>query len=251
MKSFLLTFSSPFFSTQYNLELPGLSLTSMDTYDVSNVPEYFRYLRVHKENLKNAQALKGRPAKSPKSRDEILMQFMFRQMTNTKSPDSTVNIRSSFLPPSYPPCHTPFSKLSKVMIKNLCLETHHRERYLLIRTVTPADTMTAVMAIVEDEDGSVLMLQLYNQQQELSSAHGLGEGTVLVVKEPYVKVMADGDYGIRVDHLSDVWFVPEFDDLVPLSWRESVTGSDENATSWKVKGSEHFSQGDYRSAIQW
>lgn len=117
--------------------------------------------------------------------------------------------------------------------------------------VTPADTMTAVMAIVEDEDGSVLMLQLYNQEQELSNAHSLTEGTVLVVKEPYVKVMADGDYGIRVDHLSDIWFVPEFDDLVPLSWRKRVTQCDENASSWKEKGSEHFGQGDYRSAIQW
>lgn len=223
----------------------------MDTHDVSDVPEYLKYLQVHKKNLKNAQTLKGRPAKSPKLKDEILMQFMFRQMMNTKASANPMNIRSSFLPPAYPPCHTPFSKLRKVMIKNLCLETHHRERYLLIRTVTQADTMTAVMAIVEDEDGSVLMLQLYNQEQELSNAHSLKEGTVLVVKEPYVKVMADGDYGIRVDHLSDVWFVPEFDDLVPLHWRKRVTQSDENASSWKVKGSEHFGKGDYRLAILW
>ncbi|KAJ6139733.1 hypothetical protein N7471_006219 [Penicillium samsonianum] len=221
----------------------------MDTHDVSDVPEYLGYLRAHKQNLKNAQALKGRPAKSQKSKDEILMQFMFRQMMNTKAPASPMEIRSSFLPPAYPPCHTPFSKLKKVMIKNLCLETHHRERYLLMRTVTQADTMTAVMAIVEDEDGGVLMLQLYNQEQELSNAYSLREGTVLVVKEPYVKVMADGDYGIRVDHLSDVWFVPEFDDLVPLSWRKRVTQADENASSWKAKGTEHFDQGDYRSAI--
>lgn len=223
----------------------------MDTHDVSDVPEYLGYLRAHKQNLKNAQALKGRPAKSQKSKDEILMQFMFRQMMNTKAPASPMKIRSSFLPPAYPPCHTPFSKLKKVMIKNLCLETHHRERYLLMRTVTQADTMTAVMAIVEDEDGGVLMLQLYNQEQELSNAYSLREGTVLVVKEPYVKVMADGDYGIRVDHLSDVWFVPEFDDLVPLSWRKRVTQADENASSWKAKGTEHFDQGDYRSAILW
>jgi hypothetical protein len=89
------------------------------------------------------------------------------------------------------------------MIKSLRLETHHRERYLLLRTVTPTDTMTAVIAIIEDEDGSVLMLQLYYQEEELSGAQSLREDTVLVVKECYVKVMANGDYGIRVDHLSD------------------------------------------------
>ncbi|KAJ5502157.1 hypothetical protein N7463_005031 [Penicillium fimorum] len=221
----------------------------MDTHDVSNAPEYLGYLHAHKQNLKNAKALKGRPEKPQKSKDEILMQFMFRQMVNTKAPADTINIRSSFLPPAYPPCYTPFIKLKKVMIKNMCLETHHRDRYLLVKTVTPADTMTAVMAIIEDEDGSVLMLQLYNQEQELWNAHSMKENTVLVVKEPYVKVMADGDYGIRVDHLSDVWFVPEFDDLVPLSWRKRVTQADEDASYWKMKGSEHFSQGDYRSAI--
>lgn len=53
--------------------------------------------------------------------------------------------------------------------------------------------------------------------------------------------MADGDYGIRVDHLSDVLFIPEFD----------VTQAEENAFSWKAKGSEHFNQNDFRSAIQW
>jgi hypothetical protein len=111
--------------------------------------------------------------------------------------------------------------------------------------------MTAVMAIVEDEDGNVLMLQLYNQEQELSGALRLKEGTVLVVKEPYVKVMADGDYGIRVDHLSDVLFIPEFDDLVPSPWRKHVTQAEENASFWKGKGTESFEKSDYRSAIQW
>ncbi|KAJ6178732.1 hypothetical protein N7519_009193 [Penicillium mononematosum] len=192
----------------------------MDTHDVSDVPEYFRYLQAQKRNLKNAQAVKGRPARSPKSKDEILMQFMFRHMMRTEVPASPMNIRSSFLPPAYPPM------------------------------LTPTDTMTAVMAIVEDEDGSVLMLQLYNHEEELSGAQSLREGTVLVVKEPYVKVMADGDYGIRVDHLSDVSFIPEFDDLVPLSWRKRVTQADANASSWKAKGSEHFEKGDYHSAIQ-
>ncbi|KAJ5120843.1 uncharacterized protein N7515_010231 [Penicillium bovifimosum] len=224
----------------------------MDTHDVSHVPEYLRYLQVQKQNLTNAKAVKGHPAIPKKSKDEILMQFMSRrmQLMRMETPANPVNLQASFLPHAYPPCVRPFSALKKVMIDSLCLETHHRGRYLLLRTVTPTDTLTSVMAIVEDEVGSVLMLLLYNQEQELSGAQSLREGTVLVVKEPYVKVMADGDYGIRVDHLSDVWFIPEFDDLVPLSWRERVTQADENASTWKAKGNEHFDRGDHRSAIQ-
>ncbi|PLN80224.1 hypothetical protein BDW42DRAFT_116132 [Aspergillus taichungensis] len=222
----------------------------MDTHDVSDVPEYLGYLQAQKQNLKKAQSVKGHPATPQKSKNEILKQFMFRLSKSTKASVSLTNIRSSFLPPAYPPCVRPFNELKKVMIKSLRLETHHRGQYLLVRTVTPTDTMTAVMAIVEDEEGRVLMLQLYNQGQELSDAQCLKTGTVLVVKEPYVKVMADGDYGIRVDHLSDVSFIPEFGDLVPLLWRTRVTQADENSSSWKTKGSEHFHEGDYRSAIQ-
>ena len=223
----------------------------MDTHDVSDAPECLRHLQAQKQNLKKAQGVKGHRATPQKSKNEILMQFIIRQSMKTKAFASPTNIQSSFLPPAYPPCVRPFNELQKTMIKSLRLETHHRGQYLLVRTVTPTDTMTAVMAIVEDEEGSVLMLQLYNQEQELSDAQCLKTGTVLVVKEPYVKVMADGDYGIRVDHLSDVSFIPEFGDLVPLPWRARVTQADDDSSSWKTKGSEHFHQGDYRSAIQW
>lgn len=223
----------------------------MNTFDVSRAPEYLQYLEGHKQTLKRAQGFKGRPARSRKSRDEIVMQFMFRQMMHNDDPKSSVQIRSSFLPLAYTPCIVPYNDLSKVMIKDLYLETHHRGRYLLLRTITPTDIMTAIMAIVEDEEGSVLMLQLYNQGQEFSGIYDLAEGTVIVVKEPYLKVMADGDYGLRVDHLSDVRFIPEFDDLVPLCWRKRVTEDDDSSNYWKLRGNEHFEQARYRLAIEW
>ncbi|KAJ5312810.1 hypothetical protein PENANT_c007G08348 [Penicillium antarcticum] len=223
----------------------------MDTYNVSNVPAYLRILNGHKQSLKNARNLKGRPASSEKSRNEILMQFSFRRlMSSQRQPKSSVNIRSSFLPLAYTPCTTSFKDLNRVMIKDLCLETHHRGTYVLLRTITPTDTLTAAMVIVEDEEESVLMLQLYNQGQELSGRNDLNKGTVIVVKEPYVKVMSDGDYGLRVDHLSDVKFIPEFDSLVPLSWRRKVSEADESSNSWKLKGNDFFNKASYRAAIE-
>ena len=60
--------------------------------------------------------------------------------------------------------------------------------------------MTAVTAIVEDENGDVIMLQLYYQGEENAcpAEDLLGEGTILIVKELYLKLMSDDDYGIRV-----------------------------------------------------
>ncbi|KAJ5812101.1 TPR domain protein [Penicillium riverlandense] len=200
----------------------------MDTHDVSEELQYLKYLAQHKRTLQNAQRFRGQRPKQKQSREELIMEFMRRQMANknmTFDRDEFA-IRSSFLPPTYVPSIAPFRELNKVMIKDLVLETHHRGSYLLLRTVTPPDTMTAILAIVEDEEGKVLVLQLYNQDSTRAAEDILDEGAVLIVKEPYLKVMADGGYGIRVDHLSDVKFVPGHDELVAPSWRinQRLTG---------------------------
>jgi hypothetical protein len=221
----------------------------MDTHDVSKATEYLQYLHGHKRTLQNAQSRKGQRPKATKSRDEIIMQFTLRQMMANNAPVGFNIIRSSFVPPAYAPCITPLSNLKKAMIKDLTLETHHRGSYILLRAVTPTDTMTAVMVIVEDEEENVLMLQLYNQEKELSADGHLIEGTVMIVKEPYLKVMSDGDYGIRVDHLSDVRFIPEHDILIPLLWRRQLTENDASANYWKMKGNDFFNEAGYQFAI--
>lgn len=44
----------------------------------------------------------------------------------------------------------------------------------------------------------------------------------MVVKEPYLKVLADGKYTIHVDSLSNIIFIPEHDPIVPLSWKPRI-----------------------------
>lgn len=167
--------------------------------------------------------------------------------------DFNFNLRSSFIPPAYSPCISPFCDLAKVMIKDLLLETHHRGTYLLLRSITPPDRMTAVMAIVEDENKDALMLQLYYQEEENERAAEeiLGEGTVLIIREPYLKLMSDGDYGIRVDHLSDVIHLPMYDKRVPSCWELRPAEHNVPVNAWKAKGNEYFNKSKYHSAIEW
>ncbi|EAW07588.1 TPR domain protein [Aspergillus clavatus NRRL 1] len=222
----------------------------MDIHDVSNVPEYMQWLRKHRQTLQSAQSRQGQKPKFTKSRDGIIMQFMLRLMASTARVDSPSNIRSSFVPPAYAPCVTALHDLRKTKIKDLRLETHHRGSYIVLRAVTPPDIMTAVVAIVEDEDGDVLMLQLYNQEKDLVAHGRLAEGTVMIVKEPYLKVMSDGDYGIRVDHLSDMKLLTEHDPLLPLLWRPRLTEIDTSARFWRLKGNDYFNAGGYHLAIE-
>ncbi|KAK2789309.1 hypothetical protein FQN53_002151 [Emmonsiellopsis sp. PD_33] len=221
----------------------------MDIHDVSQVPEYFQYLQQQRRTLQNAQSRKGQRPKGMKSRDVIIGQFMFHRMRSQTMPNEFIGIRSSFVPPAYPPCVTPLNDLSKIVIKDLILETHHRGSYMLLRSVTPTYTMTAVMTIVEDEGGNVLTFQLYNRDKELSADGYLTEGTVMIVKEPYLKVMGDGNFGLRVDHLSGVSFIPDHDPLIPLSWRRQYPASGTSADDWKLRGNAYFNKGGYKFAI--
>ncbi|PGH18369.1 hypothetical protein AJ79_00435 [Helicocarpus griseus UAMH5409] len=78
------------------------------------------------------------------------------------------------------------------------------------------------MAIVEDEMEDVLCLQLYHQDVDRANDDILPQGTVFIIKEPYLKLMADGNYGIRVDHLSDIVYLPVGDHRFPRVGSEGL-----------------------------
>ncbi|KAJ5736836.1 uncharacterized protein N7483_001961 [Penicillium malachiteum] len=224
----------------------------MDIHDMSDIPESFALLQKHKGIIDKNQELKGQRATPKSSRSETVTQFMATRnshlVNDVRGVSDSVSVQSSYLPLAYPPSTAPFNELNKMMLEDLSLETHHRGRYLLLRTVTPADIITGVSVIAEDEDTRVALLVLYNQGEELSKLIELG--TVLVVKEPYLKVLADEDYCIHVDHISDLIIVPDFDECVPLCWRPQITSADDSSALWKDKGNEFFDASSYWLAIQ-
>lgn len=222
----------------------------MDTTDISAFPQYVKFLAEKKQSLQYAQSRKGERPKERKTRAETIMQFMLPLMMKH---DHSSGWQTSFLPPAYPPCLSSFRDLTQVMIKDLLLETHHRGKYLLLRSVTPPDRFTAVSAVVEDETKDVITLHLYYQEKnnEYAADEILPEGTILIVKEPYFKVMANKDYGIRVDHLSDVVYLPIFDERVPMCWQPRLVELNVPAKSWKMKGNEYYKQSKYYAAIDW
>ncbi|KAJ5214989.1 hypothetical protein N7468_010668 [Penicillium chermesinum] len=76
------------------------------------------------------------------------------------------------------------------------------------------------MAIAEDGDRQVLMLQSGSQREKLKGPEELDVRTASIVNGPYLKVVADDNYVIRVDHSSDIMVLSNVDYRIPLSWRE-------------------------------
>lgn len=222
----------------------------MNTHDVSAIPQYGKMLLEHKQSLRNAQAHKGQYPKEWRPRDEIISVFLSRPWLRSNVGTDRIAILSSFLPLSYPPSTSPLCDLKKAMLKDLVLETHHRGHYLLLRTVTPAKVMNAILMIVEDEAKDCILLQLHNQELACT-ADSWEEGTVLIVKEPCLRTMSDGGLGIRADHLSDVILLPRFDERVPLSWQQMSTELERSSNGWRILGNNFFTKSRYQSAVEW
>jgi tetratricopeptide (TPR) repeat protein len=224
----------------------------MDIYDVSGSEQYLQVLTRQKEVLKAARARQGEHPKDRRPRSELVGNFMIQHTRQQLLTSDFTNLHSSFVPPPYQPSTTPLEKLKQMFIEDLRLETHHRGSYLLLRSITPPNRMTAIMAIVEDEMKDAVMLQLYQQDDKIdrSATSILNQNDVFLVKEPYFKIMADGDYGLRVDHVSDLVKIEPRDQRVPLQWSPRVLNLDKTASDWKLEGNDAMRERKYWIAIQ-
>lgn len=227
----------------------------MDTFDVSDSQQYLQILDRQKANLEAAKARQGRHPWDRKSPSELVREFMIQYASReigTFATGTANLIRSSFVAPPYQPSVEPLEKLAQIFIKDLRLETHHRGSYLVLRSMTPPSTMTAVMFIVEDENKDATMLQLYQLDDKMDwpSANINKQNDVVLIKEPYFKVMADGNYGLRVDHISDIAKLELNDPKTPLCWSSPVSHLDKSADDWRRDGNEEFKRLNYWKAIQ-
>jgi hypothetical protein len=111
--------------------------------------------------------------------------------------------------------------------------------------------MTGILVLVEDESGHVVVLQIYQQEDEETRAANeiVDVGTVMILKEPFLKVMASGDYGLRVDHLCDIVIIDERDPRRPAKWCPRVLDAHRSVESLKQSGNEAISAGKPWTAI--
>lgn len=211
-------------------------------------------LAEHNEVLAIAESLEGMHFEPKNTRDELLKQFSFRQKMNKVSVHGQVissAVDVSFAPPIYPPSLAPLRDLEKVMIKELVLETHHRDSFILVRTITQAEKLAAVMVIVEDEEGFAIPLRMSHEKLRCQD-ETLNDGQVLLIKEPYLTLMSDEEYWIRVDHVSDILFIQMSDQMVPSVWREQQPDFETwVAADWIYLGNQQFKCDRFYSATEW
>ncbi|KAK4502484.1 hypothetical protein PRZ48_005909 [Zasmidium cellare] len=201
-----------------------------------------------KQLAKSAGQRKGQKPQQKATRAELINQFSFHAAAQI--PPSHSVVRQTVIGYAYPPCTVPLADLEPITINELELETVHRGRVLVVRTLGYPSRIQAVQNAIEDSEGSVDRLAVYNFDMRLRPEQILPKGQLLAVKEPYYKVTADGAPMVRVDHPSDFVILRPEDSAIPLQLRPKLLELVDSPSAWKAKGNAAFKARDYRGAIE-
>lgn len=125
--------------------------------------------------------------------------------------------------PPYPPCERPIGDLSPILAGDLRLETQHRGRMMLVRVINNPHRGTFITTVVEDEQGTALVLDAYHHPQSVPAKEIMQLNDVLLLKEPFMKTYFDDwRYTLRVDHPGDMVKLTSADERIPAKWRAKV-----------------------------
>jgi hypothetical protein len=197
----------------------------MDTIDVSDDDQLLTMLRRIEESANEAAKRKGQIVYDHPPAPIVVQTFMMNLMAkgylapSTSNENTTVPITQ--VPEPYSPCILPAKDLKPIAISQMRLETHHRGSKVLLRVLTPPDRINAVLVIVEDEEETAILLQIYQQPEEefVPCVETFLPDRICIIKEPFFKQSMDGPYSLRVDHPSDIIWLDENDQQIPEKWR--------------------------------
>lgn len=224
-----------------NIDTRGSDI-KMDVNDVSDNIEFIAALRKAQNLARLADQRKGQLVQDHPNPEFLIAKHIkdlmgsdIRAVTGITS-----NVTTSQLLHPYPPCIKPLSELKPINISKLNLETHHRGYWTLLRILTQPRRCMAVMAVVEDVENTAVLLQLHNQPDEnlVPAKNVLRWKSFCIVKEPLFKCAMDGAYLLRVDHPSDVIWLDDSDERLPLRWRKAVLTLDGGSQELRAKGNE-------------
>ena len=88
------------------------------------------------------------------------------------------------------------------------------------------------------EDSSIPVHTLYitcTLTAFVGAEHSVATNAICLIKEPYFKVMNDGDYGLRVDHVSDFIWLGYDNERIPSQWQPRLT-TIQTASTLKEEG---------------
>ncbi|KAH0360684.1 SET domain-containing protein, partial [Aureobasidium melanogenum] len=144
--------------------------------------------------------------------------------------------------------HTPsacsIASLTKIMLRDLSMETHHYGSMLVLRAVSVSAMHSSMQTCiaVEDENGDIELLTIHDFAVTNHLSKEIQIGSFFVVKEPYFRTVLDEACVLCIDHPSDILFLDADDPMLPCAWRTDVVSN--SPTQWKQAGNEALRSDD-------
>ncbi|CAB4475654.1 unnamed protein product [Rhizophagus irregularis] len=154
----------------------------------------------------------------------------------------------------------------RISIANLQIDHKSTENFLLCRVITKFINISALLALVEDPDGNVERLALYNwtnipkNKVEQMACRSIDQtflpvGTKLVIKNLSYKVAADKNTIINSNNPDDVIIIDHHNDKLfsDLIWTSDLLVKKEikgkTVDEFRCRGNDYFASKNYTAAI--
>jgi hypothetical protein len=215
---------------------------------MENAREFFFKAMINSERSKS---MEGKKPTQRIPRSQLIQ--MHEQKCSYRNDSQSLVSRQSVTSFVYPPCTQSLCCLQRISLTDLVLETVHRGKYLLLRTIVHPKKNVGIETVVEDPNGDVEALGLYNQNPCRSHTDIIPNDSIIVLKEPYYKISAQGGTSLRCDHPADLIFLDANNPVVQdLKWK---TGTPKiykilTAAEYKTLGNDYFKQGNFYEAIK-
>ncbi|KAI0160748.1 TPR domain protein [Xylariaceae sp. FL1272] len=212
------------------LELPTLLSTTVAAY------ERARRHQGHTPNLP--------------PRQDVIDGFLATRMIWPAMPLPLRNITVTNIFPPYPPSVRSIADLTPMPLLQMRVFERHPGKKVTVRVLTPPLTVGTISAIVEDENGNVVRLELCHQPKLplIGAEDILCPNTVLLVKEPFFMLDMDRQYVLRVDHVTDVIWLQD-PRQVPQKWQNHCPKPVDSATA-RAKGNAAVKEGQWAKAAR-
>ncbi|EWG49142.1 hypothetical protein FVEG_16416 [Fusarium verticillioides 7600] len=192
------------------------------------------------ERLK-ADLIKAEPSKGQLVTDypdpEALAEAFRQEATKNKGTQEEKPAYVTPIPDLYEPCLIPEKDLVLIPISDLRLQTHHCGKKVLFRVKTAPARAAAIMTVVEDQEGTAVLLSLYHQLHvDLLTIRHPAQGSIAILKDPFFETIAEEAYALQVYHPSDIIWLEDHDERIPEQWR--VNREITNSAEYRAEGEE-------------
>ncbi|KAK6352285.1 hypothetical protein TWF730_009115 [Orbilia blumenaviensis] len=161
-------------------------------------------------------------------------------------PASAYNIRTEIAP--YAP--STGRNLTPTSARNLLVGERLWGYCLVVKAILPPKHLDATHVLVEDENGKWEMLNIFDFPYTNHAEDRIGQGQLMIIKEPFYHMVYGGVATIRIDHPSDIKYIMYNHHLVPPKWRRrDAHGLDAEPKILKMDGELRIRWKKYHQAV--